>query len=144
MYWQLHLAYDNGFNFKTYENYEDQRQNLIYARIDSYARDISRAPAPGGVKLTLDGADKDNKLMRLACAAAEKNILEFFVRWGMTPDAKTKEYAAQFNKEERAIYYINDAAREYRVTDGTSIADSVKVSVTAKQDEKEPNRVTPQ
>lgn len=80
--------------------------------------------------------------MRLACAAAEKNILEFFVRWGMTPDAKTKEYAAQFNKEERAIYYINDAAREYRVTDGTSIADSVKVSVTAKQDEKEPNRVT--
>lgn len=142
MYWQLHLAYDNGFNFKTYENYEDQRQNLIYARIDSYARDISRAPAPGGVKLTLDGADKDNKLMRLACAAAEKNILEFFVRWGMTPDAKTKEYAAQFNKEERAIYYINDAAREYRVTDGTSIADSVKVSVTAKQDEKEPNHVT--
>ena len=83
MYWQLHLAYDDGYNFKTYEDYGEQRKNLIFARIDSYARDISRAPAPDGVKLTLDGADKDNKLMRLACAAAEKNVLEFFTRWGM-------------------------------------------------------------
>lgn len=142
MYWQFHLAYDDGYNFKTYEDYEEQRKNLIFARIDSYARDISRAPAPGDVKLTLDGADKDNKLMRLACAAAEKNVLEFFTRWGMTPDAKTKKYAEQFDAEERAIYYINDEAREYRAEGGSSIADSVEVTATAQQDAADPSRVT--
>lgn len=68
MYWQLHMAYDNGgYNFKTYDTYQAQRENLIFARIDSYARDTSRAPAPGGVKLTLNNADKDNTLIRLAC-----------------------------------------------------------------------------
>ena len=142
MYWQLHLAYDDGYNFKTYEDYGEQRKNLIFARIDSYARDISRAPAPDGVKLTLDGADKDNKLMRLACAAAEKNVLEFFTRWGMIPDAVTRKYAEQFDAEERTIYYINDEARAYRAEGGSSIAESVEVTATAHQDETDPGRVT--
>lgn len=142
MYWQLHLAYDDGYNFKTYEDYGEQRKNLIFARIDSYARDISRAPAPDGVKLTLDGADKDNKLMRLACAAAEKNVLEFFTRWGMIPDAVTRKYAEQFDAEERTIYYINDEARAYRAEGGSSIAESVEVAATAHQDETDPGRVT--
>lgn len=141
MYWQLHLAYDDGYNFKTYEDYGEQRKNLIFAR-DSYARDISRAPAPDGVKLTLDGADKDNKLMRLACAAAEKNVLEFFTRWGMIPDAVTRKYAEQFDAEERTIYYINDEARAYRAEGGSSIAESVEVAATAHQDETDPGRVT--
>lgn len=140
MYWQLHLAYDDGYNFKTYEDYGEQRKNLIFARIDSYARDISRAP--GDVKLTLDGADKDNKLMRLACAAAEKNVLEFFTRWGMIPDAATRKYAEQFELEKRAIYYINDEARAYRAEGGSSIAESVEVTATAHQDETDPSRVT--
>lgn len=142
MYWQLHLAYDDGFNFKTYENYEEQRENLIFARIDSYARDVSRAPAPGNVELTLNGADKDNKLMRLACAAAEKNVLEFFTRWGMTPDGTTKNYADQFPKEERAIYYINDEARKHRVKDGSSIADSVEITAAVQQSSEDGSRVT--
>lgn len=142
MYWQLHLAYDDGYNFKTYEDYGEQRENLIYARIDSYARDTSRAPAPENIKLTLEGADKDNALMRLACAAAQKNVLEFFTRWGMTPDAKTKKYAEQFDPEERAIYYINDEARAYRAEGGESIAESVAVTATAQQAEKDPGRVT--
>lgn len=142
MYWQLHLAYDDGYNFKTYENYEEQRANLIFARMDSYARDTSRAPAPKDIKLTLEGADKDNALMRLACAAAEKNILEFFTRWGMTPDAKTRKYAEQFDPEERAIYYINDEARVYRAEGRESAAASVKVTASAQQAEKDPSRVT--
>jgi hypothetical protein len=31
MYWQLHLAYDSGYNFKTYDNYEEQLNNLFFA-----------------------------------------------------------------------------------------------------------------
>lgn len=67
MYWQLHLAYDRGYNYKTYDSYEEQQANLFYARVDSYSRDASRAK--GGLKL--DGGSEQN-IMRLACAAAER------------------------------------------------------------------------
>ncbi len=115
MYWQLHLAYDKGYNFKTYEDYQTQLDNLFFARVDTYARTPAKAPAPGGVTLVLEG-DTDQKLMRLSCAAAGKNILEFFERWGMTPDEGTRAYAAQFGAETRAICYVNDEARVYSLT----------------------------
>ncbi len=117
MYWQLHLAYDKGYNYKTYEDHQTQLDSLFFARVDSYARKPDRAPKPGNVALTLPG-DTDQNLMRLACAAAKKNLLEFFTRWGMTPDAGTIAYAEQFEKEERAIYYANDEARVYQLTSG--------------------------
>lgn len=119
MYWQLHLAYDKGYNYKTYENYEEQLQNLFFARVDTYARNTAKAPAPGGIGLNL-GGDRDQALMRLSCAAAEKDILEFFRRWGMVPDGDTIAYAAQFEKETRAIYYANDDARVYSLLGGAS------------------------
>ena len=119
MYWQLHLAYDRDYNFKTYDTYAEQFANLFYARMDTYARDTSRAPAPGGVALTLGGT-KDQVLMRLACAAAEKDVTEFFIRWGKQPDADTLAYAAQFAKEERAIYYLTDEDRVYEMENGTA------------------------
>lgn len=118
MYWQLHIAYDRAYNFKIYENYQEQFDNLFYARVDTYARDLSRAPAPGGVALTLEG-DAEQKLMRLACAAAEKDLTEYFVRWGVVPNAETLKYAQQFDKEERAIYYLTDDARVYEMEHGT-------------------------
>ncbi len=119
LYWQLHLAYDNGYNYKTYENHADQLKNLFFARVDSYSRTPAKAPAPGGTALSLSGGTQQN-LMRLACAAAEKDILEFFRRWGFTPDEDTIAYASQFGKETRAIYYVNDEARVYRMQNGGS------------------------
>lgn len=83
MYWQLHLAYDRGYNYKTYADYTQQLDNLFFARVDTYARNAAKAPAPGNIALTLAG-DRDQVLMRLSCAAAKKNILTFFERWGMT------------------------------------------------------------
>ncbi|NBJ94153.1 fibronectin type III domain-containing protein [Parablautia muri] len=114
MYWQLHLAYDRDYNYKTYDSYEQQQANLFYARVDSYSRDTSRAK--GGLKL--DG-DKNQNIMRLACAAAEKDLTEFFMRWGLVPDSETIRYAGQFEKEERAIYYLTDDARVYEIEHGT-------------------------
>ena len=141
MYWQLHLAYDRGYNYKTYENYKEQLANLFYARVDTYARDTSKAPAAeeGGIALTLSG-DKDQDLMRLACAAAEKNILEFFVRWGKTPNEATRAYAEQFEEETRTIYYVSDDSRVYSLQGGTSrlgtagTVDAVSDSVAAAPD----------
>lgn len=115
MYWQLHLAYDRGYNYRIYENYQEQHDNLFYARVDSYSRDTSLAPG----NLRLNGGS-DQNIMRLACAAAEKDLTEFFMRWGLVPDEETLSYASQFPKEERALYYLTDEARVYEIENGTS------------------------
>ncbi len=149
MYWQLHLAYDSGFNFKTYDNYDAQLANLFFARVDTYARDTSRAPMAqeNGVELTLTGT-VDQKLMRLACAAAEKNLLEFFVRWGMIPDEDTIAYASQFPEETRAIYYVNDESRVYSIENAAQKEENsvsgkdVVGDVTVTVDEQLQNQVT--
>ncbi len=128
MYWQLHLAYDNGLNYKTYSNYTEQLNSLFYARVDTYSRNPGSAPAPKGVKLTL-GSNTDQNLMRLSCAAANKNVLEFFERWGKTPDSVTIAYAEQFEKETRAIFYANDDSRIYALNgEGSVLGNDSSVS----------------
>lgn len=130
MYWQLHLAYDDGYNYKTYDTYEEQFNNLVFARIDAYARNNSLAPkfADGKAFTLSDAKDSDNKLMRLACAATQKNLLDFFRSWGMVPDETTTTYASQFEKETRKIQYITDEAREYRVVNSEQADEIAKVT----------------
>lgn len=132
MYWQLHLAYDNDYNYKTYDTYQEMFHNLIFARIDTYSRNPSRAP--GNIPLTLPG-DRDQNIMRLASAAAERDLSDFFDRWGMTPTKDTKDYMAQFEPETRAIYYGDDEARCYRIEGSNDAAisgkDVVRAAVTA-------------
>ena len=135
LYWQLHLAYDKGgYNFVTYDNYQDWFDNSIFGRMDTYARDTSKAPKAkeNGVDLKLEKSDTDNNLMRLACAATEKNLLEFFEKWGLVPNADTKAYAKQWQKETRAIYYINDDARTYQLEKKSKMKDNTKVVASAK------------
>lgn len=128
MYWQLHLAYDKGLNYKTYPDYNEQLENLFYARVDTYSRNPSSAPAPKKIALALDGGT-DQNLMRLACAASQKNVLEFFERWGKTPNKATIAYAEQFEKETRAIFYANDDSRVYALNgDGGVLGTDCSVS----------------
>lgn len=122
LYWQLHLAYDKEYNYKTYDNYDEQLANLFYARMDTYARTPAKAPKPGDIALTLESGNSDQNLMRLACAAAQKDILEFFERWGKVPNETTKAYAAQFEKETRAIYYVSDDSRVYSMNGQSSLS----------------------
>ena len=154
LYWQLHLAYDlGGYNYKKFSTPDEQFKNSIYARIDTYARsadsktgivNVDNKIAPklakdNGVKLTVN-SDSDNNLMRLACAATNKNVLEFFRRWGMVPNEDTIKYAEQFNNETRAIYYVNDESRNYVLKNGAELsADNNKL--TAKITNAEKNRV---
>lgn len=125
IYWQLHLAYDKDPHFTTYEAYSDLFNSVFFARVDSYARNAASAPKPGGVGLTLNG-DKDNNLMRLGCAAAQKDILEFFERWGMEPDEATKAYAGQFEKETRGIWLSGED--QWKAAKANSQPDEEKVS----------------
>ena len=116
MYWQLHLAFDDVYNYVTYDTHEKMINNLIYAKIDTYARNTSLADSATKteIKLQLNG-DANNNYMRLACAATQKNLLEFFEAWGLTPDATTISYANQFPKETRKIQYVTDDAKAYRI-----------------------------
>ena len=113
MYWQLHLAFDNNKDDQyIYSKYEDQFNNLFFARVDTYSRNPAKAPQSG---LTLNGG-ADQNIMRLACAAANKNILPFFERWGMVPNADTTTYAAKYGEPyKKALYYVNPDARNYRI-----------------------------
>ncbi len=120
MYWQLHLAYDRGYNYKIYDSYQEQHDNLFYARVDSYSRNT--AMAPGSLKL---GSNSDQNIMRLSCAAAEKDLTEFFLRWGLIPDEETIRYASQFPGEERALYYLTDEARAYEI-ENKGVAGTIK------------------
>ena len=144
MYWQLHLAYDTGYEYQIYTSYDELFQSRFYARVDTYARNTAQAPAPGGVKLTL-GGDANQNFMRLAAAAAQKDLTDFFTRWGLVPDETTAAYLAQFAPENRAIYYFQDSARNYGFTHNasTSFADQdvLTDATAATVDEKTPNQV---
>lgn len=140
MYWQLHLAFDDNTNDKyIYGSYEEQFNNLFFARVDTYARNPGKAPKSG---LSLNGGT-DQNFMRLACAAANKNILPFFERWGMEPDDTTTAYAGKYgNADEKAFYYVNEDARSYRVAhsgeEGTILnQDVVRASASAKSNQVE-------
>lgn len=148
LYWQLHLAFDDytvnnagkenpvrhNTGGKTYthtddryifSDYEEQFKNLFFARVDTYSRNPDKVPlaAEAGKQKKLElGSNVDQTLMRLSCAAAEKNILEFFRRWGMVPDADTIAFAEQYPLETKALYYVNDDARDYRAAHKTEEA----------------------
>lgn len=132
MYWQLHLAYDTGYAQKTYDNYDEIFDNLFFARVDSYARNTSLFEGSVALQLT-DSVDQN--LMRLASAAAGKDLSEFFERWGYEPDAETLAFMGQFEKETRAIYYIDDDSKSADIEnqavslENKEVLENVEVSV---------------
>ncbi len=99
MYWQLRLAYDAGGAYQLYDTYQQAFDNRFFARVDSYARAPKTAPAPEGTELVLGGGEKQN-IIRLASAAAERDLTDFFQRWGFTADEATKAYVSQFPAED--------------------------------------------
>ena len=129
MYWQLRLAYDNYYPYKTFDTEQEVFNNLFFARVDTYSRTPSKAPAPNGVALKLDGGSEQN-IIRLASSAAQKDLSEFFLRWGLVANDETTQYVSQFEPETRAIYYVNDSAQSYRIQnpDGQSLKDQSVIS----------------
>ena len=124
MYWQLHLAYDTVYNYMTYETQKEMFDHFFYARVDTYDRNPAQADADAlaqnivtkenQVKLTLN-SDANNNFMRLASAAAKKNLSDFFEAWGLEPNEETKAYMSQYPKETRKIQYIDDDSKAFRV-----------------------------
>lgn len=128
LYWQLHLAFDNYEDRYIFDDYETQFQNLFFGRVDTYSRNPGSAPQlfvksddSGQKYFPMVSGSSDQNLMRLSCAAANANILPFFERWGMVPDETTLAYAKLYGEPtKKALYYVNDDARDYRASHGAS------------------------
>lgn len=128
--WQLHLAYDVGLSHTTYADPDDQMANLVFARMNAYARNVDDAP----YGLSLEGVGANDKFMRLACAAADRNLIDFFEAWGLAPSDGTRAYASHFRSEERAIQYLTDeSAKAARAGVGVGV-DKLEASLQASFD----------
>ena len=110
MYWQLHLAYDNADAPMDFYN-----QFFKLWKSGAYS-----------------GNDYDNRVALIASEVAQKDLTEFFTRWGMELTESTKSKLKSYGEEERAIWYLNDNSRRNRL-EGTGVANGTLTldSVTA-------------
>lgn len=117
MFWQLHLAYDDQYN-------NIDNTDSFYGRMyQNYRKNSGQQDKP----------DKNNLLIRMASDTAGKDLTEYFEKWGLTASEATKNYLKEkgYEKEERAIYYLNDDARHKRIkNDPGEMASDTKVTAT--------------
>lgn len=108
MYWQLHLAYDNGA--------DDQKNGPL-----SFYNKVFKVYDSGKV----NGFTGEDKFAVAASMAAEKDLTEFFTKWGMDLSDAAKAEMKNYSQEERKIQYLTDESRRYRLNGGTGIQDMV-------------------
>lgn len=104
MYWQLHLAYDNGE--KDTENGPLNFYNQLFKVYDS------------GEVNAFSG---DDKFAVAASIVAKKDLTEFFTKWGANLSDAAKAAMKEYASEERKIQYLTDESRRYRLSGGTGI-----------------------
>lgn len=130
MYWQLHLAYDQNYHYKLYDTQQEQLNSLFFARVDNYARHPETVKIPeNGVALKLN-SDAEQNFMRLACAAANKDLTDYFKAWGIVPNADTAAFVKQFEKETRKLQYLDDNSMAYRLDKKAKMSEDTAVKAT--------------
>ncbi len=114
MYWQLHLAYDDEATFAD--------TNSILARINHISRTYDNKNKYG----------RDDLTILFASMAANKNLIPFFEAWGLKASDKVAAEIAElgYETETKALYYLNDAARRYRLNTNIAIAPTTKVEAS--------------
>ncbi|WP_325228250.1 M60 family metallopeptidase, partial [Oscillibacter sp.] len=95
LYWQLHLAYDDGAE-----------------PMDFYNRFFKAWKA--GTYFGGEAGYQD-RVARTASAVANRNLTEFFTRWGMTLSDGTRAALKNYPEEPRALWYLNDQSRRDRL-----------------------------
>lgn len=115
MYWQLHLAYDDGDNPLSF-------YNRFFKKWKS-----------GGVS-------GDDGFALTASEIAGKNLTEFFEKWGMRLSDSTKKVLAEYPEETRKIQYLNDDSRRYRLNGGAAgIGTTTANAIIDSENEKQVN-----
>ena len=112
MYWQLHLAYDDG------------QQPM------KFFNEFSKAWT---AKTFSEGAGSyDEKVALTASGVTGKDLTEFFTRWGMTLSDSVKAKLASYAKEERAVWYLSDQSRRDRLNEVSPASGQLKASAEKK------------
>ena len=141
MYWQLHLAYDDN---KTFTD-----KDSIFAKVNKIAREYKNT----------NNYSRDELTILFASMAAKKNLIDYFATWGLKPSsekaATLKNEIEQIEiadgkkieKENKAIYYLNDEARRYRLKnlsnlENAKISNDVTVDASIAEASSEDKRVT--
>ncbi len=110
MYWQLHLAYDGG---------------------DKPLDFFNRFFAAWKSGQYFNGASAyDDKVALTASAIANRNLTDFFTRWGMTLSPETRTKLHSYPDETRAIWYLNDQSRRDRLTGVSAGAGTVSAQAS--------------
>ena len=106
MYWQLHLAYDEA----------DAPMAFYNAFFKAWkANEYS-------------GYSYDERVALIASKVADRDLTAFFTRWGMTLSDEVKAILDDYTPETRAIWYLNDASRTYRLQSGAANSGATTVS----------------
>ena len=116
MYWQLHLAYDEGKAAADKDGPMNFYNKFFKAWKDgTYTKDFPNASA-------------DEKFALTASGVAGKDLTEFFTRWGMTLSTTVKDKLGSYGEEKRAIWYLNDQSRRDRLSGVSSTTGTVGAS----------------
>ncbi len=108
MYWQLHLAYDGA----------DQPLNFFNQFFKLWKSGA------------YSGYTYDERVALIASQVADRDLTEFFTRWGMTLGDNAKAILDDYTPETRAIWYLNDASRNYRLASGSAAEGSATVTAS--------------
>lgn len=93
MYWQLHLAYDNADEpLKFYNDFFKEWKKGAYS-----------------------GYTYDERVALIACQVTNRDLTEFFTRWGMTLGDGAQKVMAGYAAEDRAVWYLNDKSYQLRL-----------------------------
>ncbi len=113
MYWQLHLAYDEQTPTEFYNQF------FKAWKAGTYLGDV---PSP----------TYDEKVALTAAGVAQKDLSEFFTRWGLVLGDAAKRKLSSYPKEARAIWYLNDQSRRDRLQGAASHAASFSATAAKK------------
>lgn len=111
LYWQLHLAYDNASQPLAFYN-----QFFKLWKSGAYS-----------------GYTTDERVALIASKVADRNLTEFFTRWGVTLSDGVKDMLDDYQPETRAIWYLNDASRTYRLGSGSAANGSATVTASVEE-----------
>ncbi len=118
MYWQLHLAYDEGD-----------------APMDFYNK-LFKEWKSGGTS----APTSDERFALIASKIANKNLTEFFESWGMRLSDETKQTLKAYPEETRKLQYLCDDSRRYRLNGGAAASGATTASAAIDaQNEKQVN-----
>lgn len=120
MYWQLHLAYDNEGNA------------LQGAGSLDFFNEFFKKWKAG----EHSGASKDDRIALIASEVADKNLTEFFTRWGMELSESTLSKLKTYGTEDREIWYLSDQSRRDRLAGESKTSMTASVHAEIKDDTK--------